>query len=280
MDLPTFKKIIDQFPSLTHVKIQGMGEPLINKKLPDLIAYCTNKGITTTVISNGTLLTEAIGRKIIDAGLSEMWISFDGATKKTYESLRVGATFEKVLENISGLVEIKREKNSNIRIGMVCLVSSEQVLQEIPEYVQMAFSHGVKEVQLKKRVKHWKKSKNPNEYIVESVSKVNEYQNFDMYFEEALIKSRHLGINLTMTQDSDFSYSNPCFWPNNSVYISVEGKVVPCCTIGIPETWEMGDLMTDNIRNIWNNELYRALRKSLKNNNIPEICKTCYGLRL
>ncbi len=278
MTLEVFKKIIDQFPCLKKVKIQGMGEPFINKQLPDFIGYCTNKGIGTRVVSNGTILNETIRERILDAKLNEIYFSFDGATKETYESLRVGASFEKVLENIRKLCELKKARNSNIHIGMVCLVSTQQVLKELPEYIQMAFDNGVTEVQIKRRLKNWKKVDGSNAYIIGSLMKVNEFHDYDIYFAQALEKARLLGVSLTRMHDADYSLFNFCHWPWDSAYISVEGKVVPCCDIGIPETWQMGDLMKEDIEKIWNNDLYRSLRRDMKKNNIRDICKACYGI--
>lgn len=279
MSLELFKKILNQFSYLKQIKIQGMGEPFVNNQLPDFIAYCTSKGIKTMIISNGTLLTDMIREKIIDAGLSEIYFSFDGAKKETYESLRVGASFEKVLGNIRELCELKKAKNADIKIGMVCLVSIEQVLKELPDYIQMAFSNGVMEVKVKKRLKNWKKLDNTEAYVIKSVTKVNAFHDFDMYFAQALERARHLGVHLTITPDSNFSFSNPCQWSYTSVFISVEGKVVPCHTIGIPETWQMGDLMKENIRKIWNNDLYRAFRRDVKKNNIHNLCRPCYEIK-
>ena len=74
-----------------------------------------------------------------------------------------------------------------------------------------------------------------------------------------------------------YSSSNPCPWPQTSLYISTEGKVVPCCAIGIPDTWSMGDLKTDRIEDIWNNRAYRELRRRIRQNRILDICKSCYG---
>jgi pyrroloquinoline quinone biosynthesis protein E len=277
MNLDNFKKIIDQFPNLREVKIQGMGEPFINKQMPELIAYCSQNKISTYIVSNGTILPKSMQEKIIDAGLKKIWFSFDGATKETYESLRVGANYEKVLDNIRELCITKKEKNSKIGIGMVCLVSTDQVMKEIPDYVKMAASIGVKYVYIKSRLKNWEKKGDEGAFIVSSMKKTNTFKGFDEYFNEGLSIAKELDINVSMVDDGEYSASNPCPWPWSSAYISTEGKVVPCCTIGVPETWNMGDLMKQDIREIWNNDEYRKLRREMKENTIRELCQSCYG---
>ena len=60
-------------------------------------------------------------------------------------------------------------------------------------------------------------------------------------------------------------------------FIGTDGKVVPCCIVGVPETWTMGDLTHQKINDIWNNDLYISLRKQLITGEIPNTCKPCYN---
>jgi pyrroloquinoline quinone biosynthesis protein E len=277
MSLENFKKIVDQFPSLAEVKIQGMGEPFINKHMPELISYCSQKQISTYIVSNGTILPKTTQEKIIDAGLNKIWFSFDGATKATYESLRVGANYEHVLNNIRELCITKKERKSKIGIGMVCLVSTDQVMKEIPDYVQMVQGIGVEYVYIKSRLKNWEKKGDQGAFVIGSMKKTNAFEGFYEYYNAGLKIAEKLGVHVSMVEDGDYTALDPCPWPWSSAYISAEGKVVPCCTIGVPETWNMGDLMKQDIREIWNNDAYRKLRREMKENTIRELCQNCYG---
>jgi len=60
------------------------------------------------------------------------------------------------------------------------------------------------------------------------------------------------------------------------MYVTTEGKVVPCCVVAIPETWCMGDITRGTIKDIWNNDRYRELRKKIYQNKLPETCLGCY----
>jgi radical SAM additional 4Fe4S-binding domain len=61
-----------------------------------------------------------------------------------------------------------------------------------------------------------------------------------------------------------------------SLYVSTEGKIVPCCVLAMPETWCMGDLNEEKLEKIWNNKQYRDLRKKIALNQIPQTCINCY----
>ncbi len=64
MKFSDFKKIIDQFPFLVSVNLQGMGEPLLNKDLFKMITYCKSKKIMVLFTTNATLLDETMAKKI------------------------------------------------------------------------------------------------------------------------------------------------------------------------------------------------------------------------
>jgi radical SAM protein with 4Fe4S-binding SPASM domain len=216
--------------------------------------------------------------KVLNSGLDDLCFSFDGATKGTYESLRINADFDKVLANIRGICSLKHQQDSRMRISMVCLVSTGTVIEELPKYIDMAGENGVRDVQIKQRLKHWTRPGKGGRYVIDSVSKFTDFPNHEDYLKQATNIARRRGINLSFVEDSLFDSSHPCPWPWQSLYVSAEGKIVPCCTIGIPETWSMGDLKEEKLISLWNAKEYRQLRRRMMRNEVHELCRTCYGL--
>ncbi|MBQ0984733.1 radical SAM protein [Streptomyces sp. F63] len=69
--------VIDALPGLERVKLSG-GEVLLEFDLcADIVAYCTSKGISTQINSNGTLLTEEKFERLESAGLDVLHISLN-----------------------------------------------------------------------------------------------------------------------------------------------------------------------------------------------------------
>ena len=99
MDLETFKKVIIDNKQLIKIKLQGMGEPLVNKNLVEMINFAKNFGISTEIITNGSMLDEKNAENLIKNKLSKLTISLDGATKKTFEKIKVKSNFETVVNN-------------------------------------------------------------------------------------------------------------------------------------------------------------------------------------
>ena len=124
MSLDLFKHIADdaaKFRNRTKLVFALMGEPLMNKNLPEMISYAHEKGLWTQVNTNSVLLNQKKGRELIDAGLDFIYLSLDGVTQKTYESIRIRGDFNQTLNNILDFVQLKYELNAldlTIHIGM------------------------------------------------------------------------------------------------------------------------------------------------------------------
>jgi MoaA/NifB/PqqE/SkfB family radical SAM enzyme len=112
MSLELFRKIADECVELgiTHVRMHNYGEAFIDKQLVEKIAYAKQQGIKEVgVISNGSLITEAVARGMIEAGLDAINISVDASGKEVFEATRIGLKYDKVVANIERLVRIRAE---------------------------------------------------------------------------------------------------------------------------------------------------------------------------
>jgi len=275
MEVDLFEKIINQFPKLKHIKLQGMGEPFLNNNLIKMIRIAGKKNIKTTILTNGTLLDKALCVDILDSKLTKLCFSFEGATKKTYESLRVGANYEMVVNNIRTICELRNKGRYKTSIYIRCLVSNQVVLDEFSGLVELASDIGVDALHVAHELKIWK-TKNKVTYPTEFIA-IDSYENYHSIIKKAKKKASKLGINLNIERSNKHKQIYPCYSPWNTLFISVEGNIVPCSNIGSPNTWCMGNLNESGIHKIWNNESYSRLRKSIRLGQIPEFCSTCYN---
>lgn len=65
-----------------------------------------------------------------------------------------------------------------------------------------------------------------------------------------------------------------CMMPFIHMYLNTDGNVLPCCTAqyGLP----LGNVRTHTIKEIWNNESYKEIRKKIVNGEQIPHCKNCY----
>ena len=182
MNLNLFNEILDQLPGLISVKLQGMGEPFINPKLPDMIKACSKRNLYTSITSNGTLLNEKKSQAILDSGLSNLVFSIDGAKKDTFEKAREGANFDEVKKNIKELTSIRKKNSNKTKIRIDCLASNQAIFEEIPELVYLSADLGVDRLHIKARLKIWEKNtlehKNEDHFTVKENVYLDEMKNY------------------------------------------------------------------------------------------------------
>jgi len=107
--------------SCKEIHLHNFGEPLMDKKLESRIRYAKSNGIPRVkIFSNGSLLTENRRRSLIESGLDEIKISFDGATREEFESIRTPLKYDKVVKNIRELVKLRNEMRSSMKIFVAC----------------------------------------------------------------------------------------------------------------------------------------------------------------
>jgi len=111
MSFDLFRKIVDEARSFAaDVYLHHRGEPLLNPALFDMVAYARAAGLRTRLHTNGTLLNRDRAERLLAAGPDLVSFSVDGFEKTIYERVRVGAVFERTLENILGLLALRRER--------------------------------------------------------------------------------------------------------------------------------------------------------------------------
>src|SRR5208282_4146290 len=112
-----FERLVnDSKGTAEHMMLIGLGEPLMDRKIFDRIEYCERHGVSTLLSTNGTLLDEEAAARLLDSPLAHVTLSFDGASKETFETYRKGARFEKVRDNFVRFARMKHERGSHLQI--------------------------------------------------------------------------------------------------------------------------------------------------------------------
>ena len=118
----------------------GGGEPTMNPYLKSAIKYLKeNSNIDMGMFSNGSMFERFDLFETIVDSLSWIRISMDAGKAKSYDDLRVtskGNNFEVVLNNIKKLIKIKKERNSEITIGVGFVVSQDN-FKEILDFANL-----------------------------------------------------------------------------------------------------------------------------------------------
>ncbi len=91
-----FERLVqDSQGTAEHMMLIGLGEPLMDRKIFDRIEYCERHGVATLLSTNGTLLDEEAAAKLLESPLAHLTLSFDGASKESFEHYRKGGPVRK-----------------------------------------------------------------------------------------------------------------------------------------------------------------------------------------
>src|SRR5580704_16097159 len=152
MSWELFTSIVDQLPGLERAVLHGVGEPMLVENLPRMVRYLKDRGTYVLFNTNGTVLNERNGRALIAAGLDELRVSLDAATEKSYLAVRGKNYFKRILKNVRAFRELQdREGTDRPRVS-AWLTGLKETIAELPEFVRVAASIGVKEVYLQRLV--------------------------------------------------------------------------------------------------------------------------------
>ncbi|MBM2834300.1 MAG: hypothetical protein HW406_1461 [Candidatus Brocadiaceae bacterium] len=271
MTLEDFKSIIDEQYGVYELKIQGMGEPFLGQDFIKMVAYASSKDIWVRTSTNATILDKKENyKRIIDAGIDEVQISVDGTTKDTYEKIRINASFERLVKNCK-LINSYCDSLGIDKTRMWVLLQKDNV-KELHRFPAFAKELGFKRVAIILDVHGWGNDRLTDKNNQKKITNVIREEDVEKLLENA----RNLGVNLSFWNISDkYSQTNPCPWPFERAYISSDKKVVPCCMIANPDTFNLGTLNID-FNDIWNSPQYAKFREAHLSGKVPNVCRYCY----
>lgn len=243
MEMSLFKRLVDEGAQngLYALNLNGFGEPLLHKDLPEMIAYAKKKGIIDTMFhTNATLLDEEKAAKLIEAGLDKIIFSFDSPSREQYESIRVGAKYDEVVQNIRNFVRIRNEMGSMTPIVRLTMVVMKDNAGKKQDFLRM-----------------WKG--------MADIITFQDYLNM-------LKMDRDDRHAVQLVRHDNFVC--PQLFQRLQVYW--DGLVAPCCT-EINRELILGDAKKESIKSIWNGGKLNALRKMHldgKWDSVP-VCNRC-----
>lgn len=140
MDLPLFQKIAEEvFPKTRFLYLSCATEPLMNKQFADFVRVAGEYHVPfTSFCTNGQLMKEGVVEACIDAGISEIIFSIDGATPETYEAIRRGGKWDRLGKSLELVAAMKRKANEQkpaVRMNFTCMQTN---IDELPAMVDFA----------------------------------------------------------------------------------------------------------------------------------------------
>ena len=292
LSLDNFIAIAEQFPQMQRTLLHGIGEPLLNRDLPQIIRYLKDRDVEVIINSNGTLLTEEWQKNLVESGLDQYRCSIDGATDETYARIRGAALLPKLKRGLEGLVRTKERMGASTPHISIWCVGTRENLQELPDLVRLAASLNVPEVYLQRMVffagqpdQQYGMARNDLAFFGDTLNE-----------EEAIIQdctrlSADLGIkflasgapdpisSMAAARQADYAPWQACLRPWTTAYVTANGNCLPCCISPFAtsdyESLILGNLFERPFAEIWNEQRYQSFRKDLLSDHPNPACSNC-----
>jgi len=266
------------FPRTAELFLSCGAEPLIARNLLAMLDVIDRADIPFVAFTtNALLFNEDIARQVIEAGVNEIYVSFDGATEETFAKIRGGASMSKVIEKIQLVNRVKRDCSSAVPKIELHVTLMRSNIREIEKIVEIAHDLELPRVTALHLWPHL------------GLDEENLYSHKRLYNEciaRARKRARELGVELDAppqfgTKESDSPYiqkqeigaGQSCRLPWNSTVIRPDGQVAPCSFM-YNET-AFGNLNEKSFRDIWYGPNYQALREEIRCNNLRDFCARC-----
>ncbi len=256
LDVALYRKVIDEVKdTLSYLTFYFQGEPYLHPSFVEMVQYSSSRGIYTATSTNAHYLSAEAARRTVASGLDRLIISIDGTTQETYQSYRVGGSFEKVLQGTRNIIAAKRAAGARTPCVIFQFLVTGPNEHQIPEVYKLANSLGVDKVVLK-------------------TAQIYDYENGS-----PLIPRQERYSRYRRDEHGAWSIKNAlddhCWKMWHSCVMTWDGKVVPCC-FDKDAQYVMGNLRDRSFADIWNSEAYSGFRKTLlESRKEIEMCRNC-----
>jgi hypothetical protein len=230
MEFGLFEKIIREVSSVSRkpvVHLHGFGEPLLDESLPERIMLAKACGIKHTyLVTNASLLFPETARKIINAGLDTMKISFYGTDEESYRATMRRLDFKVALRNIREFVRIRKELNKR---------TPKLILQYLPQEANGAKTEEFQSL--------WRSVLDKRAGDCLNFSSLDNFGGGRAY--------NPVGERIVSV----------CFYPWAALSVLCDGRAVTCC-VDYNGVQGVGDLNFQSVKEIWNGPVLCSIRRN------------------
>jgi radical SAM protein with 4Fe4S-binding SPASM domain len=184
-------------------------------------------------------LDEKTSARLLNSSLEHITLSFDGATRESYEYYRKGAKFDKVRDNFVRFARMKHERRSKLQV-VVQMVRMERNAGEVDAFIRF-----------------WR--------AVPGVDQIR-------------IKEDETNLLQPDAGHPAEDWKHPChyLW-RGPMYVKHNGDVYPCCQSYMLDGRPVGNIGEQSLEQIWNSRAIHDMRRlhTAGRANEIDVCARC-----
>lgn len=236
---------ITEFPeAVKQISLSNHGEPLCNRRLPDMVRYIKEKGIPgrVSIHTNASLLDEKYVLDLADSGIDKVVVSLQGMTAEKYRQV-CGAPVD--MNRLYDMLKLFYEKKKNtmlhIKVADVALEQGEEAL------FYERFLPIADRVFVEKIVPIWKGTE-----FSEQQAKV-------------MVQNKY---------GAKFPKQQCCPVLFHTMVVTPTGDVYPCTQLLSPKP--LGNILDSSLLQLWNGEERKEMLRNQLELCAPKQCEGCY----
>lgn len=284
LTLERVQAIVAQFPVLDRVVLHGIGEPLLNPQIFDIVAYLKTRVASVLFNSDAISLTSSRAGRLLESGLDEYRVSMDAATAATYRQLRGVDRFERVTANVARLVGLQRQLGRTTPRVSLWFTATRANVDELPGFVQLAADLGVGEVYVQRLVFNGMGLATEANALhgrlrAQELARLTDAEALATHHGIAMRASGLTSPLASLQASDDARPWSGCQRPWTLAYVTANGNVLPCCV----SPWVardyaglvLGNAFAERFEKIWDGTRYQQFRTDFETTTPPDPCRGC-----
>lgn len=264
------QKVLEILPFARSLCLTG-GEPFLYAHIDALIQSAGEAKCNLVVQTNGSLLTNDKIDYIFANKVSGLKISCDGATASTYETIRRGGNFRRLVTSLERIKLLKQRLGTPYPVLEFNFVAMKDNIAELSKLVALAREHGVVRVNVFALLAYTEEQARNSLYFHQDLS--------DYHLRKATVVAQTLGVDfcappLFREEDSGSVGSGPkvkCLSPWNHMTVNVTGEVAICCG----GAGSAGNINEMEFSDLWNHPRRSKIRETVNTPQELACCRNC-----
>lgn len=281
LTLEEFAHLTDQF-DLKWANLTGEGDAFLNKDYLDMIRHLRKRHTSVYLVDSFDLIDEDTAHVLVGLGVEGIYISMDGATKETYEGIKVGCDYDRVITNIRNLLHWKGRLHSPLPEICFRFIVNRKNVHEMADFVETIQKLGDRNT--------WGDGSK-----IHFAGLLNYPEVHELYLEtipatlvaaaiEASRSDGCLPVVFAHTEERTNPSTNRCLaWMEPYFALVPEHMALPCCAVLMSNSrqrlleYSFGDYTKEPMRDIWNHPYYQWFRSAVTNrhSSVPMLCYGC-----
>jgi len=259
MSLETFRSLLKQLTwKIERMNWNYGGEPLLNENLFKMISLAQSERILSKVDTNGMALNQYIS-DIFESGLYILNVALESDSE---DQFRIGYDKNRVTSAVSEISRFKKSKKLDYPIINMNFIVKKSNEKEIDEAVKLSKNIGA-------------------DFIVVKSLNINPGSWMDreklLLLGNRFVPTDHPELSRYIYKDGEYVLNGQelsyCTYLSNSVTITWDGRVLPCC-FDFDAEMKVGNINYQSIKDIWRSKKFKQMRKQILDKKI-DICKNC-----